>query len=392
MAPELAFNNSIEEQLIDSARQIRPLLRKNLHLHDQQGRLTAEVVKALCDAGFHNMSVPARWKGLNLSAAAMARVAAEIAKGCPSAAWCFSITNSVAWLVSQMPDTMQQAVFGNGTPMLTSPQNGAGTIVEVEGGFLLTGKWTYASNCRHASLALLQAVSADGLPHLTIVKIGDVTIENTWKVAGMRGTGSDTIVANNVFVPKDHCCLMQGIGSAEGYSYAKEASDYWVGFPLLRSKAMGILVGAVEGQLEAVVESSGRPVIYSSFSKKQDSASYRLLIGDAAAKIRSARTIMNNSNGANDAAALAARTLTAEERMDSRVEMAAAIKLLNEASSTLMDLAGSSGFSETNLAQHYWRDFNVGSRHVIFNAYVSNEAYGATVLGCEQQVLPEMFL
>lgn len=392
MISRLSFNESAEKNLIEAAQKIRPLLRKSLPAHDLQGRLTDEVVKAMCEAGLHNMSVPARWKGLNLSSAAMSRVAAEIAKGCPSAAWSFSITNSVAWLASQMPDRMQLAVFGNGTPLLTSPQNGAGTITATSGGYLLNGKWAYASNCHHASLALLQGASADGQPYLTVARMSDVKIQNTWKVAGMRGSGSDTIVAENVFIPQDLCCLMQGIGSAEGYSYAKEASDYWIGFPLLRSKAAGILVGAVEGQLDMVVESSERPVIYSSFAKKRDSASFRFLIGEAAAKIRSARTIIDKCNNDNDVAALAARAMTVEERMHSRVEIAAAIKLLNEASSSLMDLAGSSGFAETNLAQQYWRDFNVGSRHVIFNPYVSNEAFGATVLGSTQEILHEMFV
>jgi alkylation response protein AidB-like acyl-CoA dehydrogenase len=392
MSPRLCFNEAAEKKLIEAAQKIRPLLRKSLPLHEQNGRLTDEVVNSMCEAGLHNMSVPARWKGLNLSSAAMARVAAEIAKGCPSAAWSFSITNSVAWLATQMPDKMQEAVFGNGTPLLTSPQNGAGTITETNGGYLLNGKWAYASNCHHASLALLQGTSAEGQPYLTVAKMSDVKIVNTWKVVGMRGSGSDTIVAENVFIPKDLCCLMQGIGSAEGYSYVKEASDYWVGFPLLRAKAAGILVGAVEGLLEVVAESSERPVIYSSFAKKRDSASFRFLIGEAAAKIRSARTIIDKCNNDNDAAALAARAMSLEERMHSRVEIAAAIKLLNEASSSLMDLAGSSGFAETNLAQQYWRDFNVGSRHVIFNPYVSNEAYGATVLGVAQEILHEMFV
>ena len=113
-------------------------------------------------------------------------------------------------------------------------------------------------------------------------------------------------------------------------------------------------------------------MLYSVFQQKQDAASYRALLGDAAGKIRAARTIMDSSNTANDRAALARRALTPDERLDNRVETAAAIRLLNEASSTLMDMAGSSGFAESSLAQQYWRDFNVGSRHVIFNAYFSN--------------------
>jgi len=389
MTSAWGFNgDAVEQQLIEAARGMRSLLRRNIPLHEQHGKLSDEVLAAVCEAGFHKMAVPARWGGLHLSSAAMARVGGEIARGCPSTAWALSITNSVAWLVSQMPDSMQQFVFGKGIPLLTGPQNGAGTLEPAEGGYLFSGRWSYGTNCRHADFAMLQGVCTEGLPHLCVVRMSEVGIVDTWKVAGMRGTGSDTVVADKVFVPKAHSCLMQGIGSAEDFSYPKEPGDYWIGFPLLRSKAIGILVGAVEGQLDAIVDSSARPVLYSVFQQKQDAASYRALLGDAAGKIRAARTIMDSSNTANDRAALARRALTPDERLDNRVETAAAIRLLNEASSTLMDMAGSSGFAESSLAQQYWRDFNVGSRHVIFNAYVSNEAFGTSVLGRAQEILP----
>ena len=354
--------------------------------------MTPEVVSAIVDAKLHELSVPKRWGGGNVSSAGLARVSAEVARGCPSTAWSVSITNSVSWMASQMKDSMQNAVFANGIPMMTSPQNGAGKLVEVDGGFLLTGRWAYGSNCHHAKYALLQGILNDQQPIMCLVDINSVTRLDTWDVVGMRGSGSDTLVADNVFVCNDHATRMAGVTSGEPHSFPMESCDYWVAFPLLRAKAVGVLVGAVEGLLDMVVAGKEKPVLYTTYAQRQDSAAFRSSIGAAATKIRTARSIMDSTNNAVDNAALEARFFTLEESHHIRAEVALAIQLLSEASSTLMDLAGSSAFSESNLAQRYWLDFNVGARHVIFNSYISYEAYGDFVLGRDLSVMDSLFV
>jgi 3-hydroxy-9,10-secoandrosta-1,3,5(10)-triene-9,17-dione monooxygenase len=388
----LNFNDQGEAGAIEAAQKLRPLLLKNAQIHHRIGELTEEVVDAITTAGFQRLSSPRRWGGASLSSAALARVSAEIAKGCPSTAWSLSVSNSAAWMGSQMKDSMQSAIFAEGPPMLTSPQNGSGVLIAVDGGYVFTGRWSYGTNCHHAKFALLQGVFDGAQPLMCLVGIDEVTREDTWDVVGMCGSGSDTLVATNVFVPESNACKMSGISSGEDFSYEKEASDYWSVFPLLRAKALGVLVGTVEGQLEAVVNSSNRPVLYTNYQKKADSGAYRAAIGEVATKIRTARTIMDSANGINDAAALAARGLNKDEAHHVRAEVAFAIQLLADSSNTLMDLAGSSGFSESNLAQRYWLDFNVGSRHIIFNPYVSFEAYGDFVLGRELSVMDEVVL
>ncbi|QFU77193.1 hypothetical protein EY643_16860 [Halioglobus maricola] len=386
----LSFSAEGEAKAIRAAKALRPLLQKNAQIHHQIGEMTEEVVDAITNAGLHNLAVPSRWDGERLSSVALARVSAEIARGCPSTAWSVSITNSCAWMASQMKDSMQEAVFANGTPMLTSPQNGFGTLEVVEGGYLLTGRWSYGSNSHHAEYALLTGILEETQPVQCLVSINDVTRLDTWDVVGMRGSGSDTLVADKVFVPLEYACKMAAVVSAEGFSYEMEASDYWVVFPLLRAKALGVLVGTVEGLLDAVAAGANKPVVYTNYTARQDSGAFRAYIGEAATKIRTARTMMDSVNDVNDQSALKARHLSVDEAQHIRAEVALVIKLLSEASTTLMDLAGSSGFSESNMAQRYWLDFNVGSRHVVFNPYISFEAYGDHVLGRELSVLDEL--
>ncbi|GAB3377799.1 acyl-CoA dehydrogenase family protein [Spongiibacter taiwanensis] len=387
----LSFDQDAEAAAMAAAKAMRPLLRKHTQTHHKIGEMVAEVVAAVTEAKLHGLSVPKRWGGGNLSSVGLARVSAEVARGCPSTAWSVSITNSVAWMASQMKDSLQKAVFSKGIPMMTSPQNGAGTLSEVEGGYLLNGRWAYGSNCHHAKYALLQGMLGEQ-PIMCLVGIDEVRRLDTWDVVGMRGSGSDTLVAENVFVRTDHTTKMAGVSSGEPHTFTMESSDYWVAFPLLRAKALGVLVGAVEGQLDAVVAGKEKPVLYTNYPQRQDSGAYRASIGEAATKIRSARCIMDSTNKMVDDAALEARYFTVEESHHIRAEVALAIKLLSDASSMLMDLAGSSAFSESNLCQRYWLDFNVGSRHVIFNQCISYEAYGDFVLDRELSVMNPLFV
>lgn len=388
----LSFNETGEARLIAAAKEIRPLLTENAQTHARIGEMTEEVVDAIIKAGFHNMAVPQRWSGEHLSAKAMSRISAELAKGCPSAAWTITITNSCVLVGSQMTDNMQRTLFANGTPMMAASIAGMGSLKAVDGGYLLSGRWDYCTNCHHARYVLMQGIYEETQPVMCLIPIEDLTRLDNWDMVGMRGTGSDSLVAENVFVPTELSARINGFEVEGGFSFEKEASDYWVLFPLLRAKAVGVLVGTVEGLLEAVAATASRPVVYSNYKQKQDSSAFRACLGETAAKISSARTIMDSANDLLDQSAVETRSLRREEALQVRAEVGLAIKLLGEAAHTLMDLAGSSGFSESKLAQRYWLDFNVGARHAIFNPYVSFEAYGDYTLGRELAVMNEAFL
>lgn len=390
---EFSFNEAGEAKLMAVAKELRPLLVANTHKHAEIGEMTQEVVDAVVKAGLHKMAVPTRWGGEHLSAKAMARVSAELAKGCASAAWAITITNSCVLVGSQQTDKMQQTLFANGTPLMAASIAGMGSVERADGGWLISGRWDYCTNCHHADFMLLRGIEGQGPDMINcVVPMSDLTRLDNWDMVGMAGTGSDTVTAEKVFVPDDLAAKLEGFGVEGGYSYTKEASDNWRMFPLVRAKALGVLVGAVEAQMEEVVAGSTKPAVYSNFQQKQDSGAFRGILGDVAAKISVARTVMDAANDVVDNAALEARDLTNDEAIKIRAEASYGIKLLSESSNTLMDLAGSGAFSNSKLAQRYWLDFNVGARHAIFNPYTSFEAYGDYVLGRDMAVMDAAWL
>jgi alkylation response protein AidB-like acyl-CoA dehydrogenase len=384
------FDEAAGQRLLAEAAQLRPLLERDADRAEETGELTQEVVDALSAAGLFSMAAPRRIGGLAQSSQSMAKVAAELAKGCPSTAWVYTIYNSCLWFASKLPTALQSKIFSDGIVRICSPQNGMGQLVEDGDGYTLTGRWSYATGSHHAAVTMVPVLSPDQQPMLAVMPMTDVEIDYTWHVAGMKGTGSDTVVANAVRVPASNLAPFSDIVETPPVTIdaaALEPCDFWVNYPILRAKALGVLVGCAEGLLEVVAGKSGAPIIYSSYAHKSDSAAYHAAIGEAATQIRGARRLVESSCARIDNAARDRRVLSVEERAEARGEGALIINVLTTAVERLMDLGGSSGFGTTAPAQRFWRDFSIASRHVIFNAQISYETVGRRVLGIEPGIV-----
>jgi alkylation response protein AidB-like acyl-CoA dehydrogenase len=376
-------------QLVTDAASLRPLLEDAAAAHEADGELLPEVVGALEAIGAFKMGAPRRLGGLGVSLTTMSDVVIELAKGCPSTAWVVSIINSCVWAASQTPLRMQRELFVDGVPKICQPQTVPGTAVSDGDDYLISGRWSYGSGSHHSDWALCR-VAQDKVMMIAAVPLSDLAIENTWQVAGMRGTGSDTLIAKDVRVPADRVCLASEMvrpkDGTEGY--VVELTDRFGYVPFLRSKALGVLVGIAEGLLEAAMSMADKPLLTTTYERKRDSAVFQAKVGEAAAKINAAKLVMYDGAGSNDRAAADGRSLDYAERSTNRGNVGVAIDLLTSAVDMLMTLSGSSAFANSNRAQRFWRDFGVSSRHIAFSVDASYEIYGRYKLGVDPNISP----
>ncbi len=153
-----SFQDELADELIGRAKSVRPLLESKAAEHEQNSELSREVVDKLTEIGVFSMAGPRRVGGLAQSSRSMARVAAELAKGCPSTAWVYTIYNSCLWFASKVPAAIQGQMFANGSPLICSPQNGIGHLVADGDSYRLTGRWSYATGSHHAAWTMVPAV------------------------------------------------------------------------------------------------------------------------------------------------------------------------------------------------------------------------------------------
>jgi 3-hydroxy-9,10-secoandrosta-1,3,5(10)-triene-9,17-dione monooxygenase len=394
MLDKARFGDERVEDLVATAKALKPYLLEMAPKHERDRRLDAEVIKKLLDADLFKVAVPRRWGGLCLSADGMAQVAVELAKGCPSTAWIYCISNSASWVASLAPDAVQEDVFAKGVPIMCSAVNPPGTFTQADGGYIVNGAFPYSSGCYNSEWGMfaLGTKNAEGrfIPAGQFyAPLADATIQDTWHVAGLKGTGSNTVVFKDAFVPLHRVVPPGPPGQPPGKKHVGEPSDYFALLPHLRSVMLGVLVGMAEAALELVTASAPkRGIVYTTYARQSDSHVAQKEIGEAATMIHTARVLMDSANRTIDEAALAQRTIGYLEQTRNKGETVFATDLLVKAVDKLMYVSGSSGFSETTPLQRYWRDLNVAARHAANVPNVGYEMYGRALLGVEPNIAP----
>jgi len=205
---------------VKSAERLRPMLEAAAPHMERAHELSAEVVNALHEAKLYRMLLPRSLGGAELPPAEFVRAIEAIAKADASTAWCLAQAGGCAMSAAFLPPATAREVFGPDNAVLAwGPPNKNARARQVDGGFLLTGSWQFASGSRHATwLGAHAAVfDRDGKPLTNAaVPLGETTfllprasatIEDTWQVVGLKATGSDTYSVKDLFVPSSHAFL-----------------------------------------------------------------------------------------------------------------------------------------------------------------------------------------
>ncbi len=382
--------------LAERALALRPLLEANAADTDRLRRLPDANVQALKDAGLCRLMVPARFGGHQTDIHTYIEVMEALGRGCGSTSWVASLINVCAWLASLFPERAQQDVWGgNRDAWIAGSLAPHGNAVAVEGGWRVTGRWMWASGCLHAQWAACGIHMNDASGQtvnfgLSLMPMSELTIEDTWFMAGMKGTGSNTIIAKDVFVP-EHRFLPYPAAFAG--SYRTEFTDEIVYRVALVPVTILILVGSQLGMaqsaLDHVIEKAPqRPVTHTNYTKQRESTGFQILVGEAAMKIDTARLHAYRAADDLDRAAAAGRHPDLVERARVRADSALVAKYCREAVEILASAHGTSSMADANRLQRLWRDVHVASRHAITEWQVNLEIYGKAMLGVEPNITP----
>jgi alkylation response protein AidB-like acyl-CoA dehydrogenase len=390
----LTLDVADRDALIARAREIRPLLEKHASQIDSLRRLPDEVVRALRDNGLCRMMVPKRHGGHQTSVRTYVEVMAEIGRGCASAAWVASLVNVCEWLAGLFPDRAQQEVWGaNRDAWIAGSLAPNGLAVPVDGGWRVSGKWPWASGSLHAQWVACGIHMENERGEMTnlglsLMPIADVTVEDTWFMAGMKGTGSNTILATDAFVPEHR--FLPYPPAFEG-QYRTEHVDepvYRVALvPVTVLILAGSQLGAASAALEYVISrSKTRGITHTTFQRQADSSGFQMLVAEAAMTIDTAYLHALRAADDLDRAADAGRHPDLTERARVRIDTALAAKYAREAVELLVQAHGTSSLADHNPLQRLWRDVHVASHHAITEWQVNLEVYGRALLGVEPNI------
>ena len=159
----------------------------DLHTEELR-RIPDETVQDFLAAGLNRIEVPNRFGGLDVADGLVFRVGEELARGCASSSWCYSVWAANAYMAGFWPLQAQEELFADGPDVLFSSSLTPGTskTEEVTGGYRLRGRWEFSSGCDSASWLILGAAGI-GERTWMLVPRQDFEIVDTWFVSGLRG-------------------------------------------------------------------------------------------------------------------------------------------------------------------------------------------------------------
>jgi alkylation response protein AidB-like acyl-CoA dehydrogenase len=204
---------------IETARALGPVLAERAAAHDESDSFVAENYTLLKERGLFAAGVPAELGGGDASHGELCAIVRELAHHCSATALAFSMhTHLVATLAygwrggNKVPEAMLRRVAAEGLVLVSTGGSdwlaGSGTLERVEGGFRMTGRKRFGSGLPGADLLMTGGIYDDPVNGPTVIHFPvpldapGVRMVDTWRVLGMRGSGSHDVLLENVFIPE----------------------------------------------------------------------------------------------------------------------------------------------------------------------------------------------
>ncbi len=290
------------EGMVERARALRDLLRSKQAETNQAGRILDEVAAKCIEAGFFRLLQPRRFGGYEFDLPTFARVAMELARGCPSTGWAVTFTAGHTHILAKFPEQAQSEAYGKRgefrAPMVGG-QNA--TARKVDGGWLVSGAWDYASGIDVATHFFATAPVRDSLdeaPKGLVLPLFDkdqYEIDHNWQMFGMQGTGSNRVVIEDQFVPahrvQERNLLMPTVSPPgdrlfDNPMYAGPSSN------ILMCEIAAVAVGTGYAALDAYEEILQRRTAPRSARRRVDDHEFQVYFGRALAWLETAKAAL----------------------------------------------------------------------------------------------------
>ncbi len=349
-------------------------------------RLPDDTVSDLIASGFTELLVPARFGGQEAPFPDILDPVRRLAHGCTSSAWTIGFLTLHNWMLALFGEQAQQEAFDSRPFLAPAPLAPTGRGLPADGGIRLSGRWSWATGVMHGNWIIVAALCGpdDGIyPALALLPISAVSVEDVWHTDGMRATGSNDVVATDVFVPEHRLVKVTDIyaGTAPGAGLHDSATYRWPMVPALALLAAMPALGSAERVTESYAQRLAERVLPYEGVMQKDKPIAQAHLAGAQVRLRSLRALLAETVGEIEAIVVAGDSVEKPVRAQARL---AAAHIVAESRAVIGELMGAGGASIHFLSsqmQRFKRDVDVLAGHVVFDYDTSRELAGALALG-----------
>jgi alkylation response protein AidB-like acyl-CoA dehydrogenase len=382
---------AIDTAIVSRAEALRPLVEASSNEIEEKRRLPPALLDRLHEARLFRLLLPRSSNGIETDPVTFFHVIETIARGDASTAWCLSQAGGCSMSAAYLDLPAAQEIFGDDPRAVLAWGPGPRVrAVECEGGWRVTGTWSFASGGRHATWlgAHCPIFKADGTPRLDddgrpvertmLVRTRDVAWTDIWNVVGLRGTASDQFALDGHFVPSAHSITRD---------FEKECREPG---PLYRMSAMtcyelgfsGVALGIARASLDSFVDVARTKVPRGKKSPIRDNAVVQTQLAQAEVGVRSARAYLLQSVAEIWKLVSAGNPLTMDQRIVLRMASTNAIHRAREAVDFAYNAAGATAIFEDHPLERRFRDIHTVTQQL--QGRLSHfETVGAWMMGAD---------
>jgi 3-hydroxy-9,10-secoandrosta-1,3,5(10)-triene-9,17-dione monooxygenase len=370
-----------------------PELRQRAMQTDRDRRVPPENIKLLADSGLLGIFRAKKWGGRELSMRAHVDAVSTVAEGCQATAWVLGVYHAHDYIIGHMSEKAQEEVY------TTSPHQAVSAVIgprgkavrKSDGSYVLSGFWPFASGNAASDWMLLGAeVFDEDNSKLDegdlLVPVRDIVAIDDWHVAGLQGTGSNSVKCTNVVVPAHRFVSLPAILENQTPVFARRdtpAIYKCQGGPALGMFIATSTIGAAKSALQEFIKVvPGKKVLYTEHISHEWSALQKT-VGEAASMIHAAELIFYRAADDVDDHARRGEKMPMEMRGRIRMDIAMVPRLCRDAVNNLYTIGGAAGLSLKSPIQLAARNIQAANMHGFLLYDAGAEIYGRVLLGVD---------
>ncbi|RCW44557.1 3-hydroxy-9,10-secoandrosta-1,3,5(10)-triene-9,17-dione monooxygenase [Halopolyspora algeriensis] len=358
--------------VVDGVRDLLPALRERAQKAEDARKVPEESIEALQESGFFRLLQPTRYGGYEADPETFYTAVKLIAGACGSTGWVASILGVHPWHLALFPQQAQEEVWGSDPDTrISSSYAPMGKATIVDGGYRLSGRWSFSSGCDHATWAFVGGPALDDDGTMAdfctyLLPLGDYSIDDVWDTVGLRGSGSNDIVVDDVFVPQHRALSFMAMSKTRCPGHEiNTAPLYKLPWGTVHPTTITApIIGMAQGAYDAHVEHQGKRVraAYAGEKAKEDSFA-KMRIAEAASEIDAAWLQLTRNLAEELALLQAGEEIPMSLRLQARRDQVRGTGRAIEAIDRLFENSGGRALASGTPIQRFWRDAHAGRVH-----------------------------
>ncbi len=356
------------DEILTAARALGPTIEAAADDIERNRRLPEHLIAAMRAAGVFSIAFPRAWGGPEFDLVSQSRLIEILAYHDASVAWIAMICSDSGHYAARLDEATARELYPDVDLLTSGYLYPAGTAIETDGGYRVTGRWQFGSGCLHADRIVGGCLvhNADGIkfdargrPEMLAVYLprDTITIHDTWYTTGLAGSGSNDYSADDVFVPSER--------TFDPFVAGKRPEPLYRYHGVFFSNLPAVAIGCAQRMLDDLQSLAMAKVSMPSMVAMKDEYRVQLALAEGTAAIGAARAYQNEVLASLWQSLVDGDAPTPSQRAAISLMSVHAIRTGNEVAELVCEAVGAASIFASSPFDRRRRDLATTSAHII---------------------------